>query len=331
MEVVTKDRMTTCNDSSSAYRGGGEEHVALKKELFLQASVSGDKADSTSNDDQADLRNSTMQSREYSNEKGEQDQQQYNGDEEKECETESDLNMSCVSMSDIMLPQFDTDIVEWEGEGKCEEETKRNGEIDGRSASLTNTEGSTGEGGGAGRPIIVFFRVAFMGCLEFADEWVEAFTGTAFTSSCSVEVSRSSLLLAPLGSRAQQRRGYYQTRPEMKYVVDLHRLKKRQQQQLLQKDQGEAVVGCSPLALSPCSTLVNPFFARVVDVFLRAGGMEAMLAVCGEGGREQEQERRLDMQEPAKTSTVLVLLSSFSFMSEVNVFPFARSHFCFVC
>ena len=217
-------------------------------------------------------------------------------------ESESELNESCVSMSDIVVPVLESDGEE-ENKNCNRDETnkqdnKKPDEMLLHAAKLSADSESLdpplldldltldlespppvppAPNSFPSRPISVYFRVAFIGCLEYSDEWVEAYSGTQCLtySSEPPEVIRSSARVAPQGDRAQQHRGYHYTRTEMKYCVDLHRLKLQQQMQLHDS---------TPLASSPCSTLVSPFFAEVVNTFLRAGGEAVILEkVCTEG------------------------------------------------
>jgi len=132
----------------------------------------------------------------------------------------------------------------------------------------------------------------------------------------------------------------------------------QEEQQEQQQEQEEEVSHCS-LLLAPLGQR-SPLFVRVVDCFLRAGGMEAALGVGGvrQQGRlvgmdtvllppslvEQQQEQQLsddrhvvETAEPCyrlqpryetiPLSTVLVLLSSFSSMSEALPPPVLRVWF----
>jgi hypothetical protein len=285
MEIATRDRISVEEGPSSSSvtdEGGGEELAALKLELFGQAIAVGSEPASSGGDQEPP----------HSEQGQKQGQREDSADED----SESELNVSCVSMSDVLFPQFEDSVQEEPEEGGERVEHAMDVSSDvmeleqGLSLPLTPSAVS------APQTVVVYFRVAFMGCLEYADEWLEAYSGAirqcASTSTSSswqapegeVEVSHSSLLMAPLGRRAQQHRGYYHSRPEMKYRVDLHRVKLQQEAQAEAARDQDVSAPSPPLALSPHSTLISPFYARVVDAFLMAGGMSAILrGVCQEG------------------------------------------------
>ena len=343
MEVVTIDReidQSLMSTPTALVVDSEEEEklISMKKELFSRSDF---KLKSTDSNGLQDGNKGQCRQHESPDVQVMEELKGSHGDENNDNNEDSGsiLNNSCVSLSDVDFLHNNNSPVE-----ENDNDSTQSGGSDISKVfdvpdpiPLQPYEEST--------PVSIYFRIAFVGCLEYTDEWIEAFSAFSSTTArnrntpiCFTNLSQCSQLLAPLGQRSQSNRGYYHTRPEIKYMIDLHRLKEQQEAELHDKVSFE-------LAVSPRSTLVSPLYAKVVNSFLRAGGMEAILQkCCGNGqlvgvkevtgpswqeckvqhddlevGIDQFVESDVQpIYKPLQMSTLLILLSSFTSMSEVS-------------